>query len=37
MTRYKGNISRTAEHAGIDRRTVFEKMKQYEMRKEDFK
>jgi transcriptional regulator with PAS, ATPase and Fis domain len=37
LTRYRGNISKTAEHAGIDRRTVFEKMKQYSLRKEDFK
>jgi len=37
LLRYHGSVSRTAEHAGVDRRTVFEKMKLYDLRKEDYK
>jgi DNA-binding NtrC family response regulator len=37
LTRHRGNVSKTAEIAGIDRRTVFEKMKQYGLKKEDYK
>lgn len=37
LARYSGSVSKTAEHAGIDRRTVFEKMKLYDLKKEDFK
>jgi DNA-binding NtrC family response regulator len=34
---YQGSVSKTAEHAQIDRRTLFEKMREYGLRKEDFK
>lgn len=37
LTRFGGSVTRTAEHAGVDRRTIFDKMKQYDLRKEDYK
>ncbi len=37
LSRFGGSVTKTAEQAGVDRRTVFEKMKQYDLRKEDFK
>ncbi len=37
LTRFSGSVTRTAEHAGVDRRTIFDKMKQYDLRKEDYK
>lgn len=37
LRRFGGNVSKSSEHAGIDRRTLFEKMKQYGLRKEDYK
>ena len=37
LGRFGGSVSKTAEHAGLDRRTIFEKMKQYDLRKEDYK
>ncbi|MBK6765835.1 MAG: sigma-54-dependent Fis family transcriptional regulator [bacterium] len=37
LARYRGNIGKTADHAGIDRRTIFEKLKQFDLHKEDYK
>ena len=37
LRKYKGNIKRSYEHAGISRRAFFEKMRTYGIRKEDFK
>jgi two-component system response regulator AtoC len=37
LARFGGSVTKTAEHAGLDRRTIFEKMKQYDLRKEDYK
>ena len=37
LEKYRGNIKRSYEHAGISRRAFFEKMRQYGIRKEDFK
>ncbi len=34
---YRGNIKKSYQHAGISRRGFFEKMRQYRIRKEDFK
>ena len=36
LTQTKGNISRTAKEAGITRRTLYNKMAAYGMRREDF-
>jgi len=37
LARFAGSVSKTADHAGLDRRTIFDKMKQYDLRKEDYK
>ncbi len=37
LARFGGSVTKTADHAGVDRRTIFDKMKQYDLRKEDFK
>jgi two-component system response regulator HydG len=34
---YRGNINKTAEHAGVNTRTIHRKMRDYDIRKEDFK
>lgn len=37
LKQYKGNLSLTAEHSGIDTRTLYRKMKEYNLQKEDYK
>ena len=37
LRQYKGNLSLTAEHSGIDTRTLYRKMKEYNLQKEDYK
>ncbi len=37
LREYRGNIKKSYQHAGISRRGFFEKMRQYGIRKEDFK
>jgi len=37
LIRYKGSIQRSADHAHINRRSFFSKMRAYGLRKEDFK
>ncbi len=37
LTRYKGNMSRASEHAGINIKNFHEKMARYGLKKEDFK
>ncbi|HVO29710.1 MAG TPA: sigma-54 dependent transcriptional regulator [bacterium] len=37
LREYRGNIKKSYSHAGISRRGFFEKMRQYNIRKEDFK
>jgi len=37
LRQYRGNIKKSYQHAGISRRGFFEKMRQYNIRKEDFK
>ena len=37
LREYRGNIKKSYIHAGISRRGFFEKMRQYGIRKEDFK
>ena len=37
LREYRGNIKKSYVHAGISRRGFFEKMRQYDIRKEDFK
>jgi DNA-binding NtrC family response regulator len=37
LTRHRGNVGRTAREAGIDPRTLYNKMRQLGLRKEEFK
>ncbi len=37
LTAYRGNINQTAEHAGVNTRTIHRKMREYGISKEDFK
>jgi two-component system NtrC family response regulator len=37
LAKYKGSIQRSADHARINRRSFFAKMRAYGLRKEDFK
>ncbi len=37
LKQHKGNLSLTAEHSGIDTRTLYRKMKEYNLQKEDYK
>jgi PAS domain S-box-containing protein len=37
LRQYKGNLSLSAEHAGIDTRTLYRKMKEYNLQKEEYK
>lgn len=37
LKQYKGNLSFTAENAGINTRTLYRKMREYNLRKEDYK
>ena len=37
LRRFQGNISSTARHAGVDPRTLYNKMRQLGLRKEEFK
>ena len=37
LQRFRGNVSRLAEAAGLDRRSIFEKLKRHNLRREDFR
>jgi len=37
LKQYKGNLILTAEHSGIDTRTLYRKMREYNLQKEDYK
>ncbi len=37
LERFRGNVSRLAEAAGLDRRSIFEKLKRHNLRREDFR
>jgi DNA-binding NtrC family response regulator len=37
LERFRGSIAKTAEHAGVDPRTLYSKMRQLGLKKEDFK
>ncbi|MFN3200592.1 MAG: sigma-54 interaction domain-containing protein [Bradymonadia bacterium] len=37
MTQHRGRVGEVAEHAGMDPRSLFEKLKRHHLRKEDFK
>ena len=37
LVRFRGNVSQLASAAGLDRRSIFEKLKHYNLRREDFR
>jgi DNA-binding NtrC family response regulator len=37
LRRYKGHLGRAAEHAGVNRRTLYSKMQTHGLRREDFR
>ena len=37
LRKYHGHLGRTAEHAGLNRRTLYNKLQQHGLRKEDFR
>jgi DNA-binding NtrC family response regulator len=37
LRRYKGHLSRVSEHAGLNRRTLYNKMQTHNLKREDFK
>ena len=37
LRRYKGHLGQAAEHAGVNRRTLYSKMQSYDLRREDFR
>ena len=37
LRRYKGNVAQSAQHCGIDNKTFYRKMQEYELDKRDFK
>ena len=37
LRRYKGHMGQAAEHAGVNRRTLYNKMQAFDLRREDFR
>jgi two-component system NtrC family response regulator len=37
LKRYRGHIGRTSKHAGLNRRTLYNKMQVYGLKREDFR